>query len=102
MAFGGGLRQSKSNDQVSGQAVSGNYFSLLGVEMALGRGFTPDDDRAEAPPVVLLSYRYWRRHFGADPEAVGRTIYLNGKPLTVIGVAAQGFLGSVASRRPSR
>jgi predicted permease len=100
MSFAGGLRHGSTSDQVFGQAVSGNYFSLLGVGMALGRGFTPHDDRAEAHPVVMLSHRFWRRSFGSDTAAVGRTVYLNGKPVTVIGVAAPDFVGSVASLRP--
>jgi predicted permease len=100
MSFAGGLRHGTTSDQVFGQAVSGNYFSLLGVGMALGRRFTPDDDRAEAIPVVMLSHRFWRRSFGSDTTAVGRTVYLNGKPVTVIGVTAPNFVGSVASLRP--
>lgn len=100
MSFAGGLRHGTTSDQVFGQAVSGNYFSMLGVGMALGRGFTQQDDRAESPPVMLLSHRFWRRSFGSDTTAVGRTVYLNGKPVTVIGVTAQNFVGSVASIRP--
>ncbi len=100
MSFAGGLRHGSTSDQVFGQAVSGNYFSLLGVGMALGRGFTPQDDHGEAPPVALLSHRFWRSRFGSDTTAVGRTVYLNGKPVTVIGVAAPDFVGSVASIRP--
>ncbi len=100
MSFAGGLRYGTTSDQVFGQAVSGNYFWLLGVGMALGRGFTPEDDRGESSPVALLSHRFWRRSFGSDTTVVGRTVYLNGKPVTVIGVAAQNFVGSVASLRP--
>ncbi len=100
MAFAGGLRHGSTNDQVFGQAVSGNYFSLLGVGMTIGRGFSSTDDRPEAPPVVLLSHRFWRRGFASDPAIVGRAVYLNGKPVTVIGVAAQNFVGSIASLRP--
>ena len=100
MSFAGGLRHGSTNDQVFGQAVSGNYFSLLGVGVTIGRGFSPTDDRPEAVPVVLLSHRFWRRSFGSDATIVGRTAYLNGNPVTVIGVVAQDFVGSVASLRP--
>ena len=53
--------------------VSWNYFDTLGARPALGRGFTPDDDRQDGWHVALLSDRLWRRRFGADPSIVGRT-----------------------------
>jgi len=99
-SFAGGLRHGLSNQQVFGQAVSGNYFSLLGVGVTIGRVLSRDDDRPEAPPVVLLSYSFWRSSFAADPDVVGQTVFLNGRPITVIGVAAEDFIGSVASIRP--
>ena len=76
------------------ELVSGNYFSVLGVGAALGRTFSDDDDRkAGGHPVVVLGYRYWQERFKADPGVVGRKIYLNNNPMTVIGVSQEGFQG---------
>ena len=98
--FAASVRHPTMTEVIFGQAVSGNYFSVLEVDMSLGRGLLPSDDRREAPPAVVLSHRWWRRRFGGDREVLGRTLYLNGKPFTMVGVAAPEFLGSVASLRP--
>jgi putative ABC transport system permease protein len=71
--------------------VSWNYFDVLGARPALGRGFTPDDDRQDGWHVALLSDRLWRRRFGADPAIVGRLVTLNGQPFRVIGVMPASF-----------
>jgi hypothetical protein len=72
--------------------VTGNYFSVLGVEPAIGRLFGPEEDRAPgAAPYVVLSYDYWQSRFNGDPQILGRTFRLNGYPLTVVGVAHRGF-----------
>jgi putative ABC transport system permease protein len=71
--------------------VSWNYFDVLGARPALGRGFTPDDDREDGWHVALLSDRLWRRRFGADPKIVGRLVELNGQPFRVIGVMPASF-----------
>jgi putative ABC transport system permease protein len=60
------------------QMVTGNFFSSLGVTALAGRTLTPEDDRAGAAPVAVISYRYWERHLGLNPEAVGRAIFVNG------------------------
>ena len=73
------------------QYVSGDYFRALGVGAALGRVLIPADDKAGAPAVVVLTYGYWQRQFGADPSIVGKTLDLNGVPFTVVGVADAGF-----------
>ena len=79
---------------VFGEMVSGNYFTATRAKLALGRGFSPDEDRvAGANPVVVISDRLWRRRFAADPSVVGKSITLNGHPFTVIGVAAPEFTG---------
>ena len=76
------------------QFVSGNYFQVLGVKPVLGRLFNPEDDRAfGGAPLAVLSHDFWRSRFAADPRVVGRTIRLNGYPLTVVGVAPRGFRG---------
>jgi predicted permease len=77
-----------------GQLVSWNYFSVLGVRPALGRGFLPADDAAPgASPVVVLSYRMWDREFARDPAVTSRTLALNGRKFQIIGVAPRGFQG---------
>ncbi len=73
--------------------VSGNFFSLLGVEPFAGRLLGPDDDRDGASPVAVLSFALWRTRFAADPHLVGSTILLTGNPVTVVGISAQNFLG---------
>lgn len=74
-----------------GQYVSGDYFRTLGVGAALGRVLIPADDRPGAAAVVVLTYGYWQRQFGADPSVIGKTLDLNGMPFTVAGVAEPGF-----------
>jgi len=71
--------------------VSWNYFEMMGVRPALGRGFTPDDDRPDHWRVLLLSDGLWRRRFGADPSIVGRTIVMNDREYRVIGVMPASF-----------
>ncbi|RMH18247.1 MAG: FtsX-like permease family protein [Acidobacteria bacterium] len=79
--------------------VSGNAFELLGVPAAAGRVLVPEDDRAGAPPVVVLAHDVWRRHFGGEPGVVGSIVRLAGQPFTVAGVAAAGFAGTTAGER---
>ncbi|MGH9518109.1 MAG: ABC transporter permease, partial [Terriglobales bacterium] len=75
------------------RAVSGNFFSTLGVEAAAGRLLTPADDQANAPLAMVLSYRYWQTAFGGVRGAVGQTIALNNVPVTIVGVASRNFPG---------
>jgi predicted permease len=77
------------------QAVSGNYFDVLGVQPAAGRLLTESDDRPEAPAVAVISERFWRSRLGGDPAVVGRGITLNGVPVTVVGVMARGFASTL-------
>ena len=67
-------------------AVSAPVWPLLGIKPVLGRVFTDEEDRPAAPPVAVLSHATWQKRFGGDPEILGRTITLDGKPYTVIGV----------------
>jgi hypothetical protein len=76
------------------EIVSGNYFDVLKVPMAAGRGFAPDEDRPGGPPAVVVGERFWRQHFGADPGAVGSPLRVNGHVFTLVGVAAAGFSGT--------
>jgi predicted permease len=83
------------SDVASGQVVSGNYYAGLGVLPLLGRTITDDDDRAVAPPVAVLSYRYWQQRFVGDPTVIGKQINLNNVAFTVIGVTPPGFEGAM-------
>jgi predicted permease len=75
----------------SGQFVTGNFHSGLGVRPVLGRLIIDDDDRASANPVAVISYRYWQRRFGLDPAALGKTININNVPFTIIGATPPKF-----------
>ncbi|HYW72281.1 MAG TPA: ABC transporter permease [Pyrinomonadaceae bacterium] len=80
---------------VSAEIVTANYFTALGAEMALGRGFLEEEDRTPlARPVTVLSYFFWQRHFNGDPNVIGKTIKLAGRPFTVVGVTAKEFIGA--------
>jgi predicted permease len=76
-----------------GALADGSYFSTLGLRAALGRTFTGADDVPGAPPVAVVSHDFWQRAFGGDPDVLGRTVRVNGLPVEVIGVTAQGFRG---------
>jgi predicted permease len=73
--------------------VSGNYYQVLGVHATRGRTLRPDDDRPDAPPVAVISDRYWRSRFGGDPNIVGKRIAVNSAPVTIVGVIEASFTG---------
>jgi putative ABC transport system permease protein len=73
-------------EELQGVRVSASYFDIFGVPAVLGRSFAPDEDQLGKSQVVVLSHRLWENRFGADPAIVGRTLTLNGKACTVIGV----------------
>jgi predicted permease len=73
-------------EEVRGKMTTGNFFSLLGVRPTLGRAFREDDDRLGAAPVAILGEGLWKRRFGSDRQIIGKTVVLNGKSYTVIGV----------------
>jgi predicted permease len=87
-------------ESLRGQYVSANYFQMFGVRPAEGRLLRPDDDRADAPPVVVISHRVWAERFGSDPSLIGDTVVINGQPMTVAGVAAAGFFGDTIRPNP--
>ncbi len=88
--------EGKSPERAWVEVVTPNGFSALGVraEPGLGRVLVPSDGEAKgAPPVTVLSYDCWQQRFGGDPAIVGRSVVLNGRPFTVVGVARKGFHG---------
>ena len=86
---------------VHGELVSGEFFDALGVRAAVGRTFAPSDDKPGTSGVAVLGYGYWQSAFGGDPAVVGRTIWLNNVPVTIVGVAAKDFPGlDPAAARP--
>lgn len=76
----------------AGEMVSGNFFSGLGIQLARGRGFTAQDEATHAP-LAVISDAYWSARFSRDPEILGQTLYVNGVPMTIVGVTGQGFQG---------
>ena len=95
LAFNGQTSEAK------GLLVSGHYFSALGVTPALGRLLGPEDDRVPgAHAVVVLSHDYWTTRFGADPGVIGKTLVVNGEPMTIVGVAHEDFAGTTTLDRP--
>ncbi len=80
---------------VSGQLVTGDFYSGLGVQAVAGRMITADDDQPAASPVAVMSYRFWQQRFGLDPAALGKTIQVNGAPSTIIGVTPSAFYGGL-------
>jgi putative ABC transport system permease protein len=90
------LRGEGAPEQIFGLGVSGNYFNALGVPTAIGRPILPADDRADGPGVVVISDRFWRLRWAANPGVLGQTITLNGRPAAIIGVAPSAFTGTLA------
>ncbi len=89
------LEISDQPQRLMGSLVSANYFSLLGVDMKLGRGFAPADEALSAPPVAIISYGLWERRFAGDPAVMGKTILLNSTPVTIVGVTPLAFRGDM-------
>jgi putative ABC transport system permease protein len=74
-----------------GGQISADAFSFMGVQPILGRLFRPEEDQLNAPPVALIGYDIWQNHFGGDRGVVGKTIPINGKQVTIIGVMPKGW-----------
>jgi predicted permease len=96
------LSVDNQTERVDAELVSGNFFTMLGVQAAVGRVFnSQEDDRVySGHPVVVLSHDYWARRFAGDPAVVGKTIRVNNYPMTVVGVSAAGFAGLDPARAP--
>lgn len=86
------VRYGVEPEEAEGDMVSGNFFSGLGVQLLRGRGFTEQDETAHAP-VAVISYNYWTRRFSRNPDVLGKTLYVNGVPMTIAGIAPEGFEG---------
>jgi predicted permease len=84
---------------VNAEVVSGNYYSVLGLSAFAGRTFDPEIDRNPAP-VAVISHAYWKRRFGSDPGAIGRSFQWNGRGFTIIGVTPPEFHGVVPGTLP--
>ncbi|MGH9772751.1 MAG: ADOP family duplicated permease, partial [Candidatus Acidiferrales bacterium] len=76
-----------------GEFVAGNYFNMFGIHAYAGRMLTARDDRPNAPPVAVMSYRLWQQQYGADPSVIGSIFEINEKTFTVVGVTPPGFFG---------
>ena len=91
------VRRAGSSNPVetrNGEYVSGNFFQTFGISAWRGRFFTDADDREDAPPVAVMSFRVWQGKYGSDPSVAGATYQINGHAFTVIGVAPPGFFGA--------
>lgn len=88
---GGVMNTDEGALELRGEAVSANFVEVFGVPPVIGRGFAPEEAEPGAPAVMLVSHRFWRQQLGADPHAVGRTIYLDNAPHTVVGIMPAGF-----------
>ena len=99
-----GVRQSGSSDEAQsypGEFVSGNAFAMFGIRAYAGRMLTPDDDRAGAVPVAVMSHRLWEQRYGSDPSIVGSVFRLNDRSVTVVGITPPGFFGATLRDTPA-
>jgi putative ABC transport system permease protein len=97
-----GVAHAGHSEAARAELVSGNYFSVLGVQPALGRVFTEADDTAPgANSVAVLSFDFWRDHLGADSTLIGSTLSVNGQPFQIVGVAAPQFRSAIWGESPS-
>ena len=96
-----GITEGDTTRRAFADAVSSNYFATLGVPLFRGREFTPAEEQpgGTEAPVAIVSYTYWRKT-GADPDLIGKTIQVNGRLYTVVGIAAKGFTGTIAMLSP--
>src|SRR5579872_3409382 len=83
------------------ELVTGNYFDVLGVTPAIGRVFSPQDDKSPGgDQLAVLTYNYWTRHFAGDPGVLNKTILVNNVPMTIVGVSRNGFTGVQIGQSP--
>ena len=100
--IGASLTLNGQTERVSANLVSGNFFEVLGVGTAIGRPILAEDARSlGGNAVAVLSYNFWQQRFAGDTAVLNREVYINGRPLTVIGVAARGFDGVAVGEAPA-
>jgi hypothetical protein len=99
--IGANVSYARSAYAKRGYLVSGSYFPVLEVRPALGRLLSPVDDEIGAAPAVVLAHSFWETNLGADPAVIGKTLMVNGKPTTIVGVAPETFNGTTYGSRPS-
>jgi len=96
------LRHGNASERAEAELVSGNFFEVLGVQPAIGRTLTPDDDRnIGGHPVIMLSHGFWTRRFGGSVSILNQAVQINGMPMTVIGVLPANFRSLLSSSNPS-
>jgi predicted permease len=86
------VRYGSEPEEAEGDMVSGTFFSGLGVNLPLGRGFSKEDETQHAP-IAVISYNYWTRRFARDRDVLGKTLYVNSVPMTIVGIAGESFEG---------
>jgi len=92
-----GLSEGDRADRILTNYVTGDYFTSLGIKPALGRLILPSEGKVHgSDPVIVLGYSYWQNRFGGDPSVVGKSVRIDGYPVTVVGVAQQGFRGALS------
>jgi putative ABC transport system permease protein len=87
------IEQADGTVRVQGAGVSHSFFKVLGVNPLLGRDFTPEDDKVDAPRTAVLGYDLWQQFYGGDPEIVGKSLRIDGQSFTIIGVMPAMSLG---------
>ena len=92
--------QSSEAERASGHLVSGNYFTVLGVNATQGRILTNEDDSAAAAPAVVVSYGYWKQKLNSDAQVVGKNLLINSTAFTIVGVMPEEFFGTRVRRSP--
>ena len=98
-----GVRRSGKSEAAQsypGEFVSGNYFKMFGIRAYAGRALTASDDRPDAAPVAVMSYRLWQRTYGSDPSVIGSVFDIDDKPFTVVGITPPGFFGDRLRNTP--
>jgi predicted permease len=92
-----GLSADNRADRITVANVTGNYFSMLGIAPAHGRLILPTEgEKYGADPVIVLGHSFWKKRFNGDPSVVGRTVHVNGRPFTIVGVVPEQFTGTYA------
>jgi predicted permease len=100
-SFSASLASLGQTERGRAELVTGNYFEVLGVQPAIGRVFSADDDRVPGGhPLAVLSHNYWTRHFGGDPNVLNKTLLVNNVEMTIVGVSRDGFTGIQVGQTP--